>query len=113
MKSFWDRLDRLLDSTELVIDRPRGSRHPRYAQIVYPLDYGYLAATSGGDGNEIDIWCGSEESKRLVAIICTVDTLKKDTEIKLLIGCTEDEIEIVHRFHNDNPYMSGLLVRRG
>jgi len=50
--------------------------------------------------------------RHLVAIICTVDTLKNDTEIKLLLGCTEKEIEIVNRIHNDNDYMSGLLVRR-
>ena len=110
--SFWNRLDKLLDSAEMIIDRPKGSRHPKYTGIVYPLDYGYLSNTSGGDGNEIDIWCGSESLNRLVAIICTVDTMKNDTEIKLLIGCTETEIEIVNRFHNENQYMSGLVVRR-
>lgn len=112
MIAFWDRLDRLRGATTLVIDRPKGSRHPKYPHIVYPLDYGYLAGTAGGDGNEIDVWCGSADLTCLVAIICTVDTLKNDTEIKLLLGCTDKEIELVHRFHNDNQYMSGLLVRR-
>jgi len=47
-----------------------------------------------------------------VAVICTVDSLKNDTELKLLLGCTEKEIDIVDRFHNENKYMSGMVVRR-
>ena len=112
MMDFWTRLDKLLGSVELVIDRPKGSKHPEYPTIVYPLDYGFLDGTSGGDGNEIDIWCGSEDPKKLVAIVCAVDSLKYDTEIKLLLGCTDKEIEIVNRFHNENQYMSGLVVKR-
>ena len=110
--NFWTRLDKLLCSSKPVIDRRKGSVHPKYPNIVYPLDYGYLEETSGGDGNEIDIWSGSEDNKKLVAIVCTVDTLKNDTEIKLLIGCTEEEINIIDRFHNDNQFMSGLIIRR-
>ncbi len=48
MMDFWERLDKLLDSVELVVDRPKGARHPKYSHIVYPLDYGYLSGTSGG-----------------------------------------------------------------
>lgn len=109
---FWNKLDALLTTVELIIDRPKGSHHPKYPNITYPLDYGYLQGTSGGDGNEIDIWCGSGNARNLVAIICTVDTLKNDTELKLLLGCTEEEIEIVNRFHNESQYMSGLIVKR-
>ena len=52
---FWNALDTLIATSEIAIDRPRGSAHPRYADITYPLDYGYLTGTSGGDGDEIDI----------------------------------------------------------
>lgn len=110
---FWTRFDRLLEANEIVIDRPKGTTHPKYSRIVFPLDYGYLKGTCGGDGNEIDVWRGSMSSSRLVAVICTVDSLKSDAEVKLLIGCTDDEIETVNRFHNDNEYMSGVVVMRG
>jgi len=108
---FWIRLDGLIASNEIVIDRPKGSAHPRYPELVYPLDYGYVAGTSAGDGNEIDVWQGLMADKRLVAIVCTVDLVKKDTELKLIIGCNDDEIEIIKGFHN-NDYMSGLVVKR-
>lgn len=34
---FWNTLDKLVQSSENVIDRPKGSAHPRYA--VYERDF--------------------------------------------------------------------------
>jgi inorganic pyrophosphatase len=55
METFWERLKTILNESVMVIDRPKGSTHPKYPKIVFPLDYGYLKNTSGGDGNEIDV----------------------------------------------------------
>ena len=63
------------------------------------------------DGAGIDVWVGSGE-KRIDAIICTVDLMKKDSEIKILIGCTEDEKQIIYQTHNETEYMKGILIRR-
>jgi inorganic pyrophosphatase len=109
---FWTRLEDLIASHTLVIDRPKGSTHPRYPDMVYPLNYGYLKFTSGGDGNEIDAWHGSIEDGLLAAIICAIDMKKEDTEIKLLIGCTDTEVGIIEKFYNDNSYMSGIVIRK-
>jgi len=35
-----------------------------------------------------------------MAIACTVDLLKRDAELKLLLGCTEDEMRLVNEFLN-------------
>lgn len=110
MNTFWERLKAILNESEMVIDRPKGSRHPKYPKIVFPLDYGYLKNTSGGDGNEIDIWLGSLEDKELNAIACTVDILKRDTEIKLIVGCSNNEIEIIKQFHT-NEFMSAIILK--
>jgi len=109
---FWERMSALIDSGEIIIDRPKGSPHPRFPALVYPVDYGYLAGTSAVDGNEIDIFRGTREDGGLVGIICTVDTLKRDTEVKLLIACTDSEMELVEYFFKNNNYMSGLLIKR-
>jgi inorganic pyrophosphatase len=111
-ESFWTYLDLLTQSAELIIDRPKGSRHPRYPLIIYPLDYGYLKGTLSGDGNELDVWRGSLTDARLDAVICTADLLKKDVEVKLLLGCTENEKTIICDFHNDSEYMAAVLLRR-
>jgi inorganic pyrophosphatase len=111
-ESFWNALDSLIKISELVIDRPRGSAHPRYPSWVYPLDYGYLKGTCGSDGHELDAWRGTCPEAKLDAILCTVDLFKKDAEVKLLLGCTEDEKRLICDFHNDSEHMSAILLRR-
>ena len=111
-KAFWEILDRMIEEHEAVIDRPKGSRHPRYLHTIYPLDYGYLQGTHSMDGGGIDVWLGSGKERRLTGIICTADRLKGDSEIKLLIGCTEEEMACAEAFHNDSDCMKGLLIRR-
>ncbi len=59
--NFWHRLDELVETCPVVIDRPAGSTHPRYPDIVYPLDDGYLDGTTSGDGHGIDVWVGDAE----------------------------------------------------
>jgi len=109
---FWATLDILVSRSEIIIDRPKGSRHPRYHDIVYPIDYGYLKNTTAMDGGGIDVWRGTEPTGVIDAIICTVDLMKRDSEIKVLIGCTEEEKLAVCRFHDVGGLMKGLLVRR-
>jgi inorganic pyrophosphatase len=110
---FWDALDELVESSEIVIDRPKGSRHPRYPDCVYPLDYGYLAGTSASDGGGIDVWVGSLPERRIVGVTATVDLVKRDTEIKILIGLTDEEIGIVHEFLNTGPMGAVTIKREG
>ena len=73
MRDFWHKLDMLVESAALVIDRPKGCRHPRFPDLVYPLDYGYLQGTSAVDGEGVDVWRGSDPAGALEAIVCTVD----------------------------------------
>lgn len=110
--AFWCALDALIAASRGVIDRPKGSAHPRYPDMIYPLDYGYLADTASMDGDGVDLWRGSDPRQQLDALIVTVDLMKRDSEIKLLIGCTEAEKETVLAQHNDSEYMKGILVRR-
>ena len=108
---FWLRLDELVRACPVVIDRPAGSTHPRYAGIVYPLDYGYLDGTTSGDGHGIDVWVGGLPGKPVTAIITTLDLDKRDAEIKILIGCTSAEAQTLLRFHNDGQ-QSAILIER-
>ena len=108
---FWKALDELVKESEIIIDRPKGSVHPKYHDFIYQVDYGYLKNTFSMDGAGIDVWVGSAE-KNIDAIICTVDLMKKDSEIKILIGCTEEEKSIIYKTHNETQYMKGVLIRR-
>jgi len=105
--AFWSAL-RSLAAGKITVDRPRGSRHPRFPHVVYPLDYGYVEDTSSMDGGGIDVWRGSGEG--LTGIVVTVDLMKRDSEIKILIGCTPEEVMTVLEFHNDSDCMKGIFI---
>lgn len=109
---FWKALDTLLAQSQIVIDRFRGTAHPGYPDFMYPLDYGYLKDTASMDGGGIDVWLGSDEARTLDAIMCIVDLAKRDSEIKLLIGCTKEEKQTVYKTHNETAHMKGILIRR-
>lgn len=105
--SFWLEMGNLIAANRIVIDRPKGARHPRYPELVYTLDYGYLENTTAGDGDGIDVWMGSLDRKTLTGILCTFDTIKRDSEIKLLIGCTQQDIQTIRNF---NGQMHTLFI---
>jgi len=108
---FWQTLDKLVAESKIVIDRPKDSRHPKYSNFIYSLDYGYLENTTTIDGSGIDIWKGTD-GNNVDAIICTVDLLKRDSEIKILIGCNENEKLLALKLHNDSEHMKGILIRK-
>ena len=111
-REFWTALDKLVASSEIVIDRPKGTRHPRYPDMIYDVDYGYLKNTSSMDGGGIDVWKGTDSEQKIDAVMCIVDLLKRDSEIKVLIGCTKEEKEKIFHLHNDSEYMKGILISR-
>ena len=110
--SFWQLLEKLLYQSNIVIDRPKGSVHPRYPQNVYELDYGYLDGTESSDNEGIDVWFGTDAEQKLDAIVCTVDLVKRDSEIKLLIGSMPAEKSYINSFYNEWTQMRGILIER-
>lgn len=111
--TFWSALQELVDGAKLVIDRPRGSSHPRYPTFVMPLDYGYLAGTGAMDGGGVDIWVGSGDRQWVSGAVCTVDLVKRDTELKILLGCSPAEMKRIEETHNSGPQRAILMVRPG
>lgn len=108
--NFWHCLDQLVSSSRVTIDRPRGSLHPRFEKIVYPLDYGFLEDTMASDGAGIDVFVGSLEPV-VTGAVMTVDLDKRDAEMKILIGCSSREMRVVYDFMNSASFGGALLVR--
>ena len=75
------------------------------------MDYGYLNRTTSSDDEAIDVFIGSNAVKKLTAVIITVDIMKKDSEIKLLLGCSK-EGKTALDFCNQTDNMQGILVSR-
>jgi inorganic pyrophosphatase len=111
-KEFWEYIDRLINENEIVIDRPKGTRHPKYNEMFYEIDYGFIKDTKTTDGGGIDVFKGSLNNQNVNTIFCTIDLLKKDVEIKILIGCTEEEKEKVKDFLNNSEYMKAIRIEK-
>ena len=71
-----------------------------------------MAQTRASDGSGIDEWVGSLPECRVTGVIVTIDVLKRDAEVKLLISCTRSEAEQALACHNQGG-QAGLLLWRG
>lgn len=88
----------------VTVDRPVGSKHPKY-DIIYPVNYGYVMGVMGGDGEEQDVYILgidkplTEFEGRVIAIIHRLN----DNEDKWVVApdemnFTEDEIKEILDF---------------
>ena len=110
---FWQALDTLVSEHGLIIDRPEGTAHPQFPGMVYPLDCGYLRGTTTVDGGGGDVWRGSQASSRVIRMMCTVDLAKNDAEVRILVGCTPEEAQLVVTFLNEGVMSAVHVVRFG
>lgn len=92
----------LAKTLPIVIDRPKGKPHSRWGGLIYPLDYGHLQGTAAADGSGIDLWLGSQGDRSLTGILCTYDRFNCDAELKLLIGCTTEDVQTILAFQDEN-----------
>lgn len=106
--NFWQAVERLVKNHRLVIDRPRGSVHPRLTDYIYPLDYGYLEGCRSTDGDGVDVWRGSLPDAQVSALFISVDEGKGDVELKIALGTTEGENQLIY----DSMTQIGLQVLR-
>ena len=50
-----EAVDYLNQKIDIIIDRPLGSKHPKY-NFIYLLNYGYVPETISGDDEELDAY---------------------------------------------------------
>ena len=110
---FWQKIDTLVLSSTFNVDKKAGTAHDTYTNLVYPVDYGYLSDTFGNDQKPVAMYCGSISAYKVEAIAISADILKKDCEVKLLLGCTEEETLKILEFLNQTEFQKAILVRRG
>ena len=49
-----DKVYKIGSQVTVTVDRPLGSTHPVYRDMVYPVNYGYVKGIYAGDGEEQD-----------------------------------------------------------
>lgn len=110
---FWQKVDTLILSSSIKLSHPKGSAHPEYPAMIYPVDYGYLTDTTSTDSDPVHVYRGTKPLAQVNALVVSTDILKKDCVAKLLIGCTEEEMALIMRFMNQTEFQKTILVRRG
>ena len=70
-----------------------------------------VVAIPAADGGGLDVWLGSLPGRQITGILCTVDCVKRDVEIKLLLGCTPAEMEEIRQFQTSGSMAAILVVR--
>jgi len=90
---------------DFVIDRPLGSKHPKF-DMIYPINYGYVPDVTAPDGEELDAYVLDEKNEPLekgrgtcVAIIHRLN----DDDDKLIVSLdgkdySDEEIESLVSF---------------
>lgn len=111
MENLFSKLDKIVQVSKVFIDRPKGSKHPRYDNYIYPMDYGYLEGTQSQDGGGIDVWVGAGDKSYISGLLVIADALKKDSEIKILLGCNKQEMNLALNSSNRGD-MAAVLIDR-
>ena len=98
------------------IDRPLGSKHPKY-NYTYPINYGFIPNTISGDGEELDAYIlGVNEPLqefvgKCVAIIHRLD----NNDDKLIVIPKElqdiSDQEIIKATHFQEQYFKSVILR--
>lgn len=110
---FWQKVDTLFLSGNLQIQRHKGEVHPTFRNLIYPTDYGHLTDVKGAGEDGVSVYVGSQGTTQIDALIVAADILMKELDVKILIGCSEEETDAVLRFLNQTDYQKTVLIRRG
>ena len=99
----------------VVMDRPLGSKHPKYG-FIYTLNYGYIPNTVSGDGEELDAYVLGEFEPlntftgRVIALIHRTN----DDDDKLIVvkdgkNYTDDQIRALTEFQE--RWYNSIIIR--
>ncbi len=77
-----------------TVDRPVGSSHPRYPELVYPLNYGYVDHVFAGDGAEQDVYVfgTNEPLEHFTGKVIAVWHRFDDVEDKWIVSLSGEDI---------------------
>lgn len=87
-------------TVHVTVDRPLGSVHPNFKNIVYPVNYGFVKGIIAPDGEEQDVYIlgidvpVKEFSGKIIAVIHRLN----DVEDKWIVapeGCVFSKEEII------------------
>lgn len=110
---FWQKVETLFLSSGFEITRKKGDVHPVFKNLVYPTDYGHMKDTKSVSDEGVTVYVGSGNRSSISALVIAADILAKELDVKILVGCDEEEEKDVLHFLNQTDYQKTVLIRRG
>ena len=98
----------------VTVDRPLGSHHPKYKDMCYPVNYGYIAGVMAPDGEEQDAYiigvdkAVKEFTGRVIAVVHRLN----DVEEKWVVASDRlsfDEDEIMEQIWFQERYFKSEI----
>lgn len=80
----WSFLGKMVTVT---IDRPLGCVHPKYNDMIYPINYGYIDGVIAPDGKELDVYIYGENRplNKFTGMVIAIIHREDDIEDKLVV----------------------------
>ncbi len=98
------------------VDRPIGSRHPKYHNHIYLVNYGYVPDTMSGDGEELDCYILGEFKplkEYTGKCIAVIHRLEEDDDKLIIVpenrNFTDNEIRLLTEFQE--RYFKSEIIR--
>lgn len=110
---FWQKVNTLYLSCGFTIVRKKGDHHPQFANLIYPVDYGYINETKSTNGEGLSLYAGTGDRNKISALVIAVDILSREMDVKVLVGCNSEEEESILRYLNQTDYQKTILVHKG
>ena len=96
---YMDFRDVIGSKVRITVDRPLGSLHPRFPDMLYEVNYGFVEGVVGGDGEWQDAYIlGVDEPvTEFVGVVLAVIRRRNDSEVKWVVvpkgmAVTKEEI---------------------
>lgn len=96
-----NRGDKMLgEIVKVIVDRPLGTYHPKYKNLFYPVNYGYVEGIIAADGEEQDVYILGvnkpikEFIGKVIAVIHRFDEVEeKLVVVPMDVSLTKEEIK--------------------
>ena len=103
------------DIVTVTIDRPLGSYHPKYKDMFYPINYGYIEGIIAPDGEEQDAYVlgVNEAVEKFTGKIIAIIHRSDDVEEKWVVcpkNCSFSKDEIMEQVMFQEQYFESEVL---